>query len=108
MTDERPDIDALNAIIDWRLKQLGADPDDGAAEQARQALEALLADLRAHDYAEAWAGLGALLNWLGESDAVSDYADLATDYRLQIGISACPTDGAAYIAALQDIARSLI
>lgn len=108
MAEDPPDTEALSATIDWRLRQLGANPDDSTAEQAVRELEALLVDLRAHDYAEAWAALGALLNWLGESDAVSDYADLATDYRQRIGVSAHPADGAAYIAALQDLARSLI
>jgi hypothetical protein len=108
MSADSSDLDALENTIAWRLRCLDADPADAASAEAVRLLEALVADLAQTDYAPLWAELGALLNWLGESDAVSDYADLAADYRVRIGVANRPADGAAYIRALQDLARSLI
>ena len=105
---ERPEIEALERTAAWRLRMVDADPSDTGSAAAAKALEALAEDLRGNPYDEPWGELAALVNWLGESDAVSDFADLATDYRARIGVSAHPADGAAYIRALQDIARSLI
>lgn len=105
---ERPEIEALERTAAWRLRRVDADPTDTASAIAARRLEALAEDLRCHAYAEAWQALAAMLTWLGESDAVSDFADLAEEYRLAIGVSAHPADGAAYLRALQDLARSLI
>lgn len=113
------EIEALENTIAWHLRRLDADPSNSASARAVPVLEALVADLRqggdheggpggdpGGDHAEAWAALGALLNWLGESDAISDFAELAADYR--IGLGAEPIDGTRYILGLQAIARSLI
>ncbi|HVY14517.1 MAG TPA: hypothetical protein VHB27_04775 [Rhodopila sp.] len=108
MTETRPEIEALETTIAWRLRCLDADPADAASAEAVRRLEALAEDLAGADHAALWTELGALLNWLGESDGVSDYLDLATDYRNRIGVSEHPRDGAAYIGGLLDIARSLI
>jgi hypothetical protein len=108
MPFDESDLGALEDTIAWRLRCLDADPADTASAEAVRVLEVLVADLRGNDYAALWAELGALLNWLGESDAVSDYAELAADYRARIGVASQPADGAAYIRALQDLARSLI
>jgi hypothetical protein len=100
------DIEALENTIAWRLRCLDADPADAASARAVRVLEALVADLRQGDHTEAWAELGAMLNWLGESDAISDFADLAAGYRNSIGAE--PIDGVGYILGLRAIARSLI
>jgi hypothetical protein len=100
------DIESLENTIAWRLRCLDADPADGTSAQAVRVLEALVADLRRGDHTEAWAELSAMLNWLGESDAISDFSDLAADYRN--GLGAEPIDGRGYIQGLQAIARSLI
>jgi hypothetical protein len=47
-------------------------------------------------------------NWLAESDAISDFAELSADYRRRIGVSEHPVDGAAYLVALLAIARGLV
>ena len=62
------DIESLENTIAWRLRCFDADPADVASANAVRVLEALVADLRQRDHAEAWAALGAMLNWLGESD----------------------------------------
>lgn len=108
MSDIRPDIEALEVTLDWRLRRLDADPADTASAEAARRIEALIDDLTRNACPALWSELTALVNWLGESDAVSDFAELAADYRNRIGVSVHPADGADYIRALQDIARSLI
>jgi hypothetical protein len=108
MTDEPPEIEELERTAAWRLRLVDADPDDTASAAAAQLLETLANDLRQNDHTALWTELRSIGNWLGESDAISDYADLAADYRTRIGISAHPADGADYLRALLAIAQSLI
>ena len=104
-TQEAEDLDRTAA---WRLRLVDADPSDSASAAAAVLLEALAEDLRRNDYAAQWTELRSLGNWLGESDAISDYADLARDYRVRIGITEHPADGTAYLEGLLAIARGLV
>ena len=104
-TQEAEDLDRTAA---WRLRLVDAGPSDSASAAAAVLLEALAEDLRRNDYAAQWTELRSLGNWLGESDAISDYADLARDYRVRIGITEHPADGAAYLERLLAIARGLV
>jgi hypothetical protein len=109
MTDSaQSEIEALERTAAWRLRLLDADPKDTTSAAAARALEALADDLRHNDRAALWVELRSIGNWLGESDAISDYADLAADYRARIGVTEHPADGAAYLAGLLAIARSLM
>jgi hypothetical protein len=103
-----PEIEELERAAAWRLRLADADPDDNGHVAAARRLEMLADDLRRHEYASLWTELRSIGNWLGESDAISDYADLAADYRTRIGISDHPPDGAAYLLGLLAIARSLV
>jgi hypothetical protein len=105
---EPPEIDELEQTAAWRLRLVDADPNDTASATAVRMLETLAEDLRRNSYASLWAELRSIGNWLGESDAISDYADLAANYRGQIGISAQPADGADYLRGLLAIAHSLV
>lgn len=102
------EIDALERVAAWRLRLTDANPSDTASAQAAACLEALAGDLRHNAYAELWTELGAITNWLAQSDAVSDFAELAEAYRRGIGVSAKPGDGRAYLLDLLEIARSLV
>jgi hypothetical protein len=108
MTDEPPEVEELERTAAWRLRLVDADPDDTSSAAAAQLLETLANDLRQNDYTALWTELRSIGNWLGESDAISDYAELAADYRVRIGISAHPADGADYLRALLAIAQSLV
>jgi len=108
MTPEPTEIEELERAADWRLRLLDADPNDEASARAASVLQHLADDLRRNDYASLWTELRSIGNWLAESDAISDYADLAMDYRAQIGISKNPADGADYLRALLAIAQSLV
>jgi hypothetical protein len=107
MTDGISEIEELERTAAWRLRLVDADPGDTASAAAARLLEALAEDLRQADLSSLWTELRSIGNWLGESDGVSDFADLAADYRVRIGVSAFPTDGAAYLTALLGIARGL-
>lgn len=102
------EIEALERICACRLRMVDADPGDSVSATAAALLDKLADDLRRNDYTEVWTELRSIGNWLGESDGISDYADLAQDYRLRIGLSDHPADGAAYLAGLLAIARGLV
>jgi len=108
MTDEPPEIEELERAAAWRLRLVDADPGDTASVAAARVLETLADDLRRNDYASLWTELRSIGNWLAESDAISDFAELAADYRFRIGISEHPSDGAAYLMGLLAIARGLV
>lgn len=108
MTMDLPEIDELRRAAEWRLRLVDQDPTDTASSAAAALLDRLAADLQGNDYAAEWSELRSLCNWLGESDAISDYADLAQAYRSHIGITEHPHDGADYLRALLAIARGLV
>jgi hypothetical protein len=108
MSDEQPEIEDLERTAAWRLRLVDADPGDTASASAAALLEALAGDLRRNGYADLWTELRSIGNWLGESDGISDYAELAADYRVRIGISDHPATGADYLSGLLSIARGLV
>ncbi len=104
----RPEIEELERTVAWRLRLVDADPTDSVSVDAARLLETLAESLRREDYTSLWMELGALGNWLSELDAISDYAEAASDYRARIGVSATPASGADYLRGLLAIARSLV
>ena len=105
---EPPEVEELERTAAWRLRLADANPGDTASAGAARLLESLAADLRRNDYAALWTELRSIGNWLGESDAISDYSDLAAGYRARIGVAEHPADGAAYLTGLLAIARGLV
>jgi ferric-dicitrate binding protein FerR (iron transport regulator) len=105
---EPPEIEELERTAAWRLRLVDEDAGDTESAAAARLLEALADDLRRNDHAALWTELRSIGNWLSESDAISDFADLAARYRSRIGISEHPADGAAYLAGLLAIARVLV
>jgi len=108
MTPEPPEIEELERAAEWRLRLMDADPTDQVSVRAAALLQRLADDLCHNDYAPLWTELRSIGNWLAESDAISDYADLAFDYRARIGTSDHPADGADYLRGLLAIAQSLV
>ncbi len=108
MADECPEIEELEQAAAWRLRLVDADPGDIASMAAARLLGTLADDLRRNDYASLWTELRSIGNWLAESDAISDYAELTAAYRTRIGVSEHPADGAAYLCGLLAIARGLV
>jgi len=108
MNADPAEIEELQRTAAWRLRLVDADPADTASAAAARLLETLAEDLRRNLHASLWTELRSINNWLGESDAISDYAELAADYRARIGVSAQPVDGADYLRGLLAIAHSLV
>ena len=108
MTDENPEIEELERTAAWRLRLVDANPADAASAAAARLLEKLASDLRRNDHGALWTELRSIGNWLSESDAISDYADLAAGYRNEIGVSEHPADGKDYLLGLLAIARGFV
>lgn len=108
ITPQPPEIEELEDAAAWRLRLVDANPDDSRSAGAARLLQSLADDLRQNDYVSVWTELRSIGNWLAESDAISDYAGLAKDYRIRIGFSVHPDNGAEYLSSLLAIAQSLV
>jgi hypothetical protein len=106
--EDLPEVSELERTAEWRLRLVDADPADKVSADAARMLERLAEDLRRNDHAALWTELRSIGNWLGESDAISDFAELAADYRAGVGVSVHPADGADYLRGLLAIGRGLI
>lgn len=106
MTDPDPqEVTDLEAAAGWRLRKVDANPDDGQSAAAAQRLQELADELRHLQSSPLYREYGAICNWLAESDDISDFAQLAHDYRLRIGIDAFPETGEDYLRVLLEIAK---
>lgn len=105
MSDDPPDVAELEAAAAWRLRLVDADPADRRSAAAAGHLQRLADDLRRHRATALHAELGAICHWLAELDDISDFAQLAHEYRQSIGINAFPATGEDYLRALLAIAR---
>ena len=106
MTDPDPqEVADLEAAAAWRLRKVDANPDDRQSAAAAQRLQKLADELRHLQASPLYREYGAICNWLAESDDISDFAQLAHDYRLRIGIDAFPETGEDYLRALLELAR---
>jgi hypothetical protein len=105
MPEDPPDVAELEAAAAWRLRLVDADPADAASAAAAARLQALADDLRRHPDSPLYRELGAICNWLAESDDIADFAQLAHEYRQRIGIDAFPDSGEDYLRGLLAIAR---
>lgn len=103
--DDPPEIADLESAAAWRLRKVDADPGDRQSAAAAVRLQKLADDLRHNPATPLHRELGAICNWLAESDDISDFAQLVHEYRLRIGIDAFPETGEDYLRALLDIAR---
>ncbi len=105
---DHAEVEELERVAAWRLRLVDADPTDTASLEAARLLERIADDLRQNPPQGLWTELQAIGNWLGEGDLISDYAELAEEYRQRIGFGEAPASGEHYLQALLGIARSLI
>jgi hypothetical protein len=106
MTDPDPqEVTDLEAAAEWRLRKVDANPSDQQNAAAAMRLQKLADDLRHRHGSPAYRELGAICNWLAESDDISDFAQLAHDYRMRVGVDAFPETGEDYLRALLDLAK---
>ncbi|MDE2006408.1 MAG: hypothetical protein KGI51_07575 [Rhodospirillales bacterium] len=103
MEDE--EAEALDRVAEWRLRLLDADPTDRASAEAARLLARLAAALRAVPDHPLRTELAAICHWLGESDAISDFAIGAEAYRARIGIDCHPANAEDHLRALIALAN---
>ena len=106
MSDEDQfEAEELERVAAWRLRRVDEDPADAECAAAAGQLERLADDVRLLRGSPLFQEYGAICNWLGESDGITDFMELANDYRSRIGFDHWPEDGAAYLRALIDLAK---
>jgi hypothetical protein len=106
MTDpDAPEVADLEAAAAWRLRRVDANPGDQQSAAAAQRLQKLADELRSLQASSLYREYGAICNWLAESDDITDFAQLAHEYRLGIGVDAFPETGEDYLRALLQIAQ---
>jgi hypothetical protein len=103
--DALPEVQDLERAAEWRLRCVDQDPQDSKSAEAAALLQKLANELRELQGSTLYRELGAICNWLAESDDISDFAQRAHDYRLRIGIDVWPESGEAYLHALLEMAR---
>lgn len=100
--EEAEDLERTAA---WRLRKVDADPSDATSRAAAALLEKLAEDVRKLPGSPVFREYTAVCNWLGESDGIVDFMDMANDYRARIGVDRMPQDGEAYLRALIELAK---
>jgi hypothetical protein len=105
-TDDAPlEVQELERAAEWRLRCVDQDPQDSKSAEAAALLQNLANELRGLQGSMLYRELGAICNWLAESDDISDFAQRAHDYRRRIGIDVWPESGKAYLHALLEMAK---
>ena len=87
------EAEELERAAEWRMRKVDADPSDAASRDAAALLEKLARDVRALRGAAVFREYMAICNWLGESDGIADFMDMAKDYRARIGVDRMPAMG---------------
>jgi hypothetical protein len=95
----------LERAAQWRMRKVDADSSDAISREAAALLEKLAEDMRRLPGSAVFHEYTAICNWLGESDGIVDFMDMANDYRARIGVDRWPNDGETYLRALIDLAR---
>jgi hypothetical protein len=99
------EAEELERTAEWRLRKVDADPTDEQSRTAAALLDRLANDLRGRADSPLFREYTAICNWLGESDGIADFMDMANDYRARIGVDHSPPDGESYLQALIDLAK---
>ena len=99
------EAEELERAAEWRMRKVDADPSDAISRDAASVLVKLAEDLRRLRGSPMLLEYTAICNWLGESDGIADFMDMANDYRARIGVDHSPANGEAYLRALIDLAK---
>jgi hypothetical protein len=105
MEDDLFEVEELQRTAEWRMRMVDANPADATSREAAALLEKLAEDVQQRRGSALFREYTALCNWLGESDGIADFMNLANDYRARIGVDRFPENGEAYLRALLDLAK---
>ena len=72
------------------MRKVDADPSDTVSRDAAALLERLVQEVRRLPGTAVFREYMAICNWLGESDDIVDFVDMANGYRAQIGVDHRP------------------
>ena len=95
----------LERTADWRIRKLGANPDDQESETAAKLLQKLADDVRGLTGSAAYKEYQAICGWLDEFDGMAELAEYAQDYRARIGVDHFPANGEEYLRVLTGFAK---
>jgi len=101
------EVEELERAAEWRMRKLDADPSDATSRDAAALLEKLAGEVRQLQGGPVFREYAAICNWLGESDGIAEFMDMANDYRARIGVDRSPENGEAYLRALIDLAKQI-
>ena len=99
------EAEELERTAEWRMRKLDADPTDKTSRDAAALLGKLAAEVRRLRASPVFREYAAICNWLSESDGITDFLDMANDYRARIGVDRFPKDGEAYLQDLVELAK---
>ena len=99
------EAEELERAAEWRMRMVDADPSDATSREAAALLERLAEDVRRLRGSALFVEYVAICNWLGESDGIVDFMDMANDYRARIGVDRSPDEWRGVSAALIDLAK---
>jgi len=99
------EVEQLERVAEWRLRLVDADPSDEKSAAAARQLQKLAEEVGALRGSPLFHEYIVICNWLGESDGISDFMELANDYRARIGFDRSPENGEAYLRRLIGLAK---
>jgi len=103
--DDPPEVAELEAVAEWRLRLVDADPTDAQSAAAARQLQALADGLRRLRDSPLLRELHALCGWLAESGNITDFALRAHELRTRIGIDRQVETAEDYVRMLIELAK---
>ena len=103
--DDPPEVAELEAVAEWRLRQVDADPTDAQGAAAARQLQGLADGLRRLRDSPLLGELRALCGWLGESDNITDFSLRAHELRGRIGVDRQVETAEDYIRLMIELAK---
>ena len=103
--DDPPEVAELEAVAEWRQRQVDADPDDARSAAAARRLQALADELRQVGDSPLLRELHALCGWLDESDNITEFSLRAHELRTHIGIDRHLETANDYLRTLIELAK---
>jgi hypothetical protein len=95
----------LERAAEWRLRQVGENPDDMISADAARQLQTLAEQVRTLEGSALLHEFRCICNWLGESGDVDELVQMVRDYNGRIGAGEHPADGEAYLRGLIGLAQ---
>jgi hypothetical protein len=103
--EDSPEVAELEAVAEWRLRQVDADANDTQSEGAARELQALADQLRHLGDSPLLRELHALCGWLDESDNITGFSLRAHEFHIRIGVDRHVETADDYLRILIELAK---